>query len=370
MEAATIKKETLKFMGDKIHDPVRGSSVHPDLVRASIQRDSQVPLDAMSMFDSMDSQLQNPQVTSTVLDSPVSLYQGWPYQSDQCPPPPPPPMAPARYPYPVFDKTFGDSWDAYNYPSQGYPLQENATDYASQFYHHQATPKSGDGCFPAPYHAYQPMSSAYQGLNLGWSAGWEPARRWGIYGPQPFYPVLSEPMPKVEPLGEVTDYSNNEECFKDPQMGSVAIALGHGSVLFECAKHELHSTTALRRPNRLSPARISLVFYQHRNLNRGKHGGDEWEEKMRLRKLGVTSPCSSVTSAANAQTSSSSQLDNSSAQLTAATAAAERNYNVNQVPNSQFMMRSPTYTTMTWTTLFPMHPCMITGPYQEGGAVG
>lgn len=312
------------------------------------------------MFESMESQLQSSQVSSTVRDNPVSLYhhhhQSWsPYQSDQA-------LAQARYPYPtVFDKTFGDSWDTYNYPSQAaYPLtsgQENPTaDYASQFYHQ-----------PAP-NPYQGMPSAYQGLNLGhWSTGWEASRRWGLYGPQPFYPVLSEPLPKVEPLGEVTDYSNNEECFKDPQMGSVAIALGHGSVLFECAKHELHSTTALKRPNRLSPSRISLVFYQHRNLNRPKHGGDEWEEKMRLRKLGIVTSPSTGTSASVAQTSSLSDNGGTAAQQL----TAERNANANQLANSsQFMMRSPTYTTMTWTTLFPMHPCMITGPYHEGGAVG
>ncbi|XP_075233048.1 methylcytosine dioxygenase TET-like [Lycorma delicatula] len=129
-------------------------------------------------------------------------------------------------------------------------------------------------------------------------------------------------------------------------MGGVAIALGHGSVLFECAKHELHATTALRRPNRLHPTRISLVFYQHRNLNRPKHGWEEWEEKMRLRKLGVT-----TTSGSNGNPPPSPSLERS------------------QTHSSQILMRSPTYTTTTWTTLFPMHPCMVTGPYQEGGAV-
>lgn len=128
-------------------------------------------------------------------------------------------------------------------------------------------------------------------------------------------------------------------------MGGVAIALGHGSVLFECAKHELHATTALRRPNRLHPTRISLVFYQHRNLNRGKHGWDEWEEKMRLRKLGISSA-----PGGNNPTSPSIEKSPSC--------------------STHILMRTPTYTTTTWTTLFPMHPCMVTGPYQEGGTVG
>ena len=166
---------------------------------------------------------------------------------------------------------------------------------------------------------------------------------------------MTEGSSKAEPLGEVTDFSDNEECFKDPQMGGVSIALGHGSVLFECAKHEMHSTTALKKPNRLNPTRISLVFYQHRNLNRPKHGLEEWEEKMRRRKLGISNAAAATTP---------------SPQTTTTAAPSSPGVGVESKPSSQLMMRSPTYTTMTWTTLFPMHPCMITGPYQEGGATG
>ncbi|XP_066907386.1 methylcytosine dioxygenase TET isoform X3 [Halyomorpha halys] len=173
-------------------------------------------------------------------------------------------------------------------------------------------------------HVHPHQSFDYQGVGMYQLSGWD------SYGPTPYLPMIKEAKP--EPIGQVADYIDNEECFKDSQMGGVAIALSHGSVLFECAKHELHATTALHKPNRLQPTRISLVFYQHRNLNRPDHGANEWEEKMRLRKLG---------------TLSSSTPSNSVS------------------PPSPAVLKSPTYTTTTWTTLFPMHPCVGTGPYQK-----
>ncbi|CAH1391306.1 unnamed protein product [Nezara viridula] len=173
-------------------------------------------------------------------------------------------------------------------------------------------------------HIHPHQSFDYQGVGMYQLTGWD------NYGPTPYLPMIKEAKP--EPIGQVADYIDNEECFKDSQMGGVAIALSHGSVLFECAKHELHATTALHKPNRLQPTRISLVFYQHRNLNRPDHGANEWEEKMRLRKLG---------------TLSSSTPSNSVS------------------PPSPAVLKSPTYTTTTWTTLFPMHPCVGTGPYQK-----
>ncbi|XP_055620631.1 methylcytosine dioxygenase TET isoform X2 [Toxorhynchites rutilus septentrionalis] len=103
---------------------------------------------------------------------------------------------------------------------------------------------------------------------------------------QPAQPPPPPPPPK-ETLGEVTETNENLDCFEDPQMGGVSIALPHGSVVIECAKLEMHSTTALKKPNRLNPTRMTLIFYQHRNLNRPKHGIAEWAEKMRLKKLGV-----------------------------------------------------------------------------------
>jgi len=67
-------------------------------------------------------------------------------------------------------------------------------------------------------------------------------------------------------------YVDCSEAIRDPEVGGLAISLPHGSVVFECARHELHATTALKEPNRLRPTRIGLVFYQHKALTYAHHG--------------------------------------------------------------------------------------------------
>ncbi|XP_047986401.1 LOW QUALITY PROTEIN: DNA N6-methyl adenine demethylase [Leguminivora glycinivorella] len=268
--------------------------------------------------------------------------------------------------------------NAYNFPPNPYghfnPYENTYNDYNSLAYYNAEKYKREEllrnpHCYNSYGYQYNPnfAPNFYQNPSPNWC---QSSPNWCLY-PPPFS-IPYPPEPPKRSIGEVAELTDNLDCFKDAQMGGVAIALGHGSVLFECAKHEMHSTTSVRTPNRMNPTRISLVFYQHRNLNRPKHGLEEWEEKMRLKKLGLN-PAPSAPGSNHASPAGTPGPEPSAARadkrdvipggfrslgaLVEATAAARR--------RGQVRLRAATGTTTSWTTLFPMHACTVTGPYQE-----
>ena len=144
-------------------------------------------------------------------------------------------------------------------------------------------------------------------------------------------------------------YTDNTDSFLDSDVGGVAIALGHGSVMFEVAKREVHATTALKRPNRRSPARLALVFYQHRRMNRPNHGytPSENEPSREVKSLSVGGDVIKTTSS---QDENHVELTSSEGVLSGACQAS--------------FVKTNTLTTTTTVTKWVKPQPVVSGPYQ------